>query len=116
MTLQIWRHGSVRCQEAEERGRREPQAEEAAGRADARHFDAARDARKKLLTPGAKRFVVEWAVKTTGISQRRSFALVGIDPRVYRCRSRKPDDEVVGTRGLRSLIEEALPDLQKNSD
>ncbi|CDX24925.1 hypothetical protein MPL3356_490014 [Mesorhizobium plurifarium] len=67
-------------------------AEAPAGRRHARRLDLARDARKKLLTPGSRRNAVSWAMEEKGYSQRRACGLVGIDPRVYRYRSTRPDD------------------------
>ena len=59
-------------------------AEEASGGVDAGRLNAARDARKKLLTPGSRRTAVSWAIEDKGYSQRRACRLVGLDPRVYR--------------------------------
>jgi len=45
---------------------------------------------------------VSWAMTEKGYSQRRACRLVGIDPRVHRYRSSRPDD--AGLRGrLREL-------------
>jgi len=48
---------------------------------------------------------VNWAISTRNYSQRRACALAGIDPRVYRYRSTRPDDAVVRKR-LRELAAE----------
>jgi putative transposase len=48
---------------------------------------------------------VSWAIEDKGYSQRRACGLVGIDPRVYRYRSLRPDDAVLRTR-LRELAAE----------
>jgi len=48
---------------------------------------------------------VDWAIKEKGLSQRRACGLAGIDPRVYRYRSRRPDDVVIRKR-LRELASE----------
>jgi putative transposase len=45
---------------------------------------------------------VDWAIREKGLSQRRACDLVGIDPRVYRYRSRRPDDHALRKR-LREL-------------
>ena len=42
-----------------------------------------------------------WAMTEKGYSQRRACRLVGIDPRVHRYRSSRPDDA-----GLRSRLRE----------
>ncbi len=65
-------------------GRREPQAEETAGRADARQLDAQRDADKKLLTPGERRNAVSWAINEKSYSQARACGLVGMHARTFR--------------------------------
>src|SRR5919106_3298211 len=70
----------------------EPQAQEAARRADAGRGDLARDARKKLLTPSSRRQAVTWAIEQKGYSQRRACGLIGLAPKTYRYRSRRPDD------------------------
>lgn len=48
---------------------------------------------------------MDWAIKEKGLSQRRACDLAGIDPRVYRYRSRRPDDAVIRRR-LRELASE----------
>jgi hypothetical protein len=58
--------------------------EEASGGVDDGCVDAPRDAGKKLLTPGARRDAVTWAIENKGYSQRRACDLVGMAPRVYR--------------------------------
>ena len=46
-----------------------------------------------------------WAIDEKGYSQRRACGLVGIDPRVYRYRSIRPDDAALRSR-LRELAAE----------
>ena len=48
---------------------------------------------------------MSWAIKEKRYSQRRACRLVGIDPRVFRYRSIRPDDEGVRAR-LRELAGE----------
>ena len=48
---------------------------------------------------------MNWAIDKKGYSQRRACGLVGIDPRVHRYRSRRPDDAIVRKR-LRELASE----------
>ncbi len=48
-----------------------PEAEEAPGGVYSGRVDAARDARKKLLTPGSRRRAVTWAIEERSYSQRR---------------------------------------------
>ncbi len=43
---------------------------------------------------------MDWAIKQKGYSQRRACSLAGIDPRVYRYRSRRPEDVAVRKRLL----------------
>ena len=58
-----------------------------------------------LLTPGSRRKAVAWAIEEKSYSQRRACELVGMSPRIYRYRSRRPDD--VGLRiRLRKLAAE----------
>ncbi len=44
---------------------------------------------------------MDWAIEERGYSQRRACGRVGIAPRVYRCRSPRPDDA-----GLRQRLRE----------
>lgn len=44
---------------------------------------------------------MDWAMKEKAYSQRHACALVGIDPKVYRYRSQRPDDA-----GLRRRLKE----------
>jgi putative transposase len=44
---------------------------------------------------------VTWAIENKGCSQRRACGLVGMEPRVYRYRSTRPDDA-----GLRKRLRE----------
>jgi putative transposase len=57
---------------------------------------------KKLLRPSSRRSAVTWAMTEKGYSQRRACRLVGIDPRIHRYRSSRPDDAGLRTR-LREL-------------
>jgi hypothetical protein len=93
VALEVWRHGGVGREAAEGARGGERQAEEAPGGVDAGRGDAARDARKKLLRPSSRRSAVNWAITEKGYSQRRACRLVGIDPRVYRYRSTRGDDD-----------------------
>ena len=43
---------------------------------------------------------MNWAIDNKGYSQRPACDLTGIDPRVYRYRSRRPDDAVIRERLL----------------
>ena len=43
---------------------------------------------------------MNWAIDNKGYSQRPTCGLAGIDPRVYRYRSRRPDDAVILERLL----------------
>jgi putative transposase len=52
--------------------------------------------------PGSRKKAVDWAIKEKRLSQRRACGLAGIDPRVYRYRSTRPDDAVIRKR-LREL-------------
>ena len=48
---------------------------------------------------------MSWAIQNEGYSQRRACGLVGIDPRVYRYRSTRPDDAALRVR-LKELASE----------
>jgi putative transposase len=48
---------------------------------------------------------VNWAIEERGVSQRRACGLVGIDLRVYRYRSKRPDDAGLSRR-LREMAAE----------
>ena len=48
---------------------------------------------------------MDWAIRKKGYSQRRACSLALIDPRVYRYRSRRPNDDVLRRR-LRELASE----------
>ena len=48
---------------------------------------------------------MNWAIENKGYSQRQACGLVGIDPRVYRYRSTRGDDEELRSR-LKSLAAE----------
>lgn len=53
---------------------------------------------KKLLRPGSRRKAVDWAMIEKNYSQRRACALAGIDPRVYRHRSKRLTDTELRAR------------------
>jgi putative transposase len=48
---------------------------------------------------------VTWAIEQKDYSQRRACRLVGIEPKTYRYRSRRPDDDALRRR-LRELAAE----------
>ena len=81
---QVWRAGGVRRPPAEGARGRERQAEEAAGRGDARQRHAEGCRRKKMVTPAAKREAVAHACAVHGVSQRRACEALGVD-RIDRC-------------------------------
>ncbi|GJE67223.1 hypothetical protein LNAOJCKE_4451 [Methylorubrum aminovorans] len=60
---------------------------------------------KKLLTPGARRTAVSWAIEEKGYSQRRACGLIELAPKTYRYASTRGDDAPVRVR-LRSLAGE----------
>lgn len=55
--------------------------------------------------PGARRSALTWAMTGKTCSQRRVCRLVGLDPRVHRHRSKRPDDAGLRAR-LRALAAE----------
>jgi len=64
-----------------------------------------REALEKLLTLGAQRTAVSWAIEENGYSQRRACGLIRLKPKAYRYASTRGDDEAVRVR-LRSLAGE----------
>ena len=105
VAFKIRRHGGFGREAAEDTGGRERQTEEAAARTDDGCGHAESDAGKKLLKPGSRRKAVNWAMKEKGYNQRWACALVGIDPRVYPRKPRRPLDTELRAR-LRKLSTE----------
>ena len=56
---------------------------------------------RTLLKPGARKHAADWAMTEKNHNQRRACALAGLDPRVYRRRSSRPEDQ-----GLRQRLKE----------
>ena len=81
LEVEVRRARGVGGQAPEDARGREPQAEEAVGRADARQRHAQRAADKNLLTPAARRTVVSWAIEEKDYSQLRACALIGLAPK-----------------------------------
>src|SRR6478752_7564042 len=73
-------------------GGREPPAEEAVGRADARQCGAQGPGRKKLLTPRTRHAAVHNVVERHGLSERRATRLLGVDRSAVRYRKKRKDD------------------------
>src|SRR6516165_4523016 len=106
-TLYNWKakyggHGCVRSQAAAHVGRREPQAEEAAGGIDARQCRLEGAAGKKMVGPAAKREAVAHLRDVLEMSERRASSLVAADRKMIRYRSRRPADTELRAR-LREL-------------
>src|ERR1700678_280683 len=99
---QIRRHGCLRGQTAEAPRGRECEAEEAAGRADARCSRASRASVKKMVGPVAKREGVAHLQAVMGLSERRACSIVEADRRMIRYRSRRAPDTELRTQ-LRDL-------------
>ena len=64
-----------------------------------------RDARKKLLKPGARRSAASCSMTEKGYSRRRACRLLGIVPRAHRYRTSRQDNAVMSSR-LRELSDE----------
>ena len=77
MAHQVWRHGRFGGPAAEDAGKRECPAEEAAGRGDARERDHSRGAEKKVVTAPARREVVR-TMTASGMSERHALRVVGM--------------------------------------
>jgi hypothetical protein len=58
---------------------------------------------------------VTWAIENKGYTQRRACGLVGMEPRVYRYRSSRPDDTDLRKR-LRELAAERRLQTQSSSE
>ena len=65
-------------------------------------------ARKKLLTPGARRTAVTWAIEKKGYSQRRACGLIGMEPKTYRYASTTLASERVCERSRRNVGASAI--------
>src|SRR5690606_37000939 len=99
-----WAGGFRGAPSADARGRKR-QAQEAAGRGDARQRGVEGSGLKKMVTPGARREAVAHAREHHGLSERRACKLVGVSRRVIRYRSSRPDDGPLRKR-LRELAAE----------
>src|SRR5437773_10142206 len=80
----------------------ERQAQEAAGRFDARQRDAEGDCRKKMVTPAVRREAVTQLRVGFEVSERRARAALEVDRSSVRYRSCRPDDAIARVR-LREL-------------
>jgi hypothetical protein len=101
----VWRHGRVGCQTFEGIGKRERQAEEAFGGADAGWRGDERVAVAKVVGPADKRKAVTHLTGSVGLSERRACCLVGADRSMIRYLSRRPPDTERRQR-LRDLANE----------
>jgi hypothetical protein len=102
MEGQVWRPRSLGRQATEGAGGRERQAEEAAGRGDARQRDAEGYRVKKMVTPAVRREAVAHLQVTYKVSEQRACSALGADRTSMRYCSRRPDEEAARTR-LREL-------------
>src|SRR6185437_7658921 len=82
----------IRGQAVEGAGGGEREAEEAAGRADARCGCVTRASFKKMVGPAAKRAAVVHLEAEMGLSERRACSTVGADRKMIRYYSRRPPD------------------------
>src|SRR5262249_22378679 len=99
---QIRRPGCIGGQTAADARRREPQAEEAVGRVDARQRCAEGASGKKMVGPAAKREAVAHLRGVLEVSERRACSLLAADRKMIRDRSRRPPDTELRAR-LREL-------------
>jgi transposase InsO family protein len=81
------------------------EAEEALGRADARHGSDARVSSKKMVTPVVKREAVAHLKALFGLSERRACQIAGADRKTIRYQLRRAPDTVLRGR-LRELANE----------
>src|SRR5439155_23185513 len=85
----VRRPGSIGGSQTAGSGGREPPAEEAAGRADARQCGAQGPSRKKLLTPRTRHAAVHNVVERHGLSERRATRLLEVDRSAVRYRKKR---------------------------
>src|SRR5216684_2457445 len=102
MEGQVWRSRSLGRQATEGARGRERQAEEAAGRGDARQRDAEGYRVKKMVSPALRREAVAHLQVTYKVSERRVCSALRADRTSMRYRGRRPDDEAARIR-LREL-------------
>src|SRR6187401_143844 len=102
MEGQVRRARRVRGASSEDFDRRERQAEEAAGRGDARQRHVEGSQFKKMVTPAAKRQAVAHLCSSFEVSQRRACEVIGADRSSVRYLSLRPDDAAIRSR-LREL-------------
>ena len=102
---EVFRDDGVLGQASEGAGGRECQAEEAAGRADARHGGDARASPEKVVTPAVKREAVAHLKAHLGLSERRACEIAGADRKMVRYQSRRTPDTALRGR-LRDLANE----------
>ena len=76
----------------EDNGEGEREAEEAAGRSDARQRDAEGCRRAKVVTPAARREAVAHLCTAHRVSQRRACSVLSVDRSGLRYQSVRPDD------------------------
>src|SRR5690606_30071800 len=97
--------GRVRRQAPEGSGRREREAEEAAGRPDVGSGGAEGASVKKMVGPAAKREAVAHLQAVMGLSERRTCSIVGADRKMVRYQSCRPPETELRSR-LRDLANE----------
>src|SRR5712675_1588946 len=88
--VEVWRAGVIGRTPAKGPGGREPQAEEAAGRGDARQRHAEGPQRKKMVTPVVKRQAVIHLCQAYEVSQRRACQVIEADRTSMRYCSVRP--------------------------
>ena len=105
---EVRRPGCVRRQAAEGARGRERQAEEAAGRGDARQRDPEGRQLKKMVTPAVEAGGRGSPVQAHEVSERRACQVIGVDRSTIRYRSPRPDDATVRER-IRELASRTAP-------
>src|SRR6202163_828921 len=93
MEGQVWRSRSLGRQATEEARGRDRQAEEAAGRDNARQRDAEGYRVKKMVTPAVRREAVPHLQVTYKVSERRAWSAPRADRASMRYRRHRPDGE-----------------------
>lgn len=92
MAIQIWRNGTVGCEEAACAGSRERETDEASVCANSKLRDAAGCELQKAVTPDATRKAVTHLVEVHQVSPPQVYSALNLDRSTVRHQSRRSDD------------------------
>src|SRR5947209_6771559 len=105
MEGQVWRHGRLRGQAAADVGRREHEAEAAAGGHHVGQCGAEGSRGKEVVTPAGKRKAVAHLVDAFGMSERRACKAIGCCRMTMRYQTTRADDASLRQR-MRAIAHE----------